>query len=147
MKFSLHKGFSLLELMIVVAVIGILSTLAAPSYMDSVRKGKRAEARAALSEMMIQQERFFTQKNTYASFAAGSTSGDAAAFKTYSGDSATKASHLLGSEACPSPNNDIKVCARIFAVPQGSDLEAGTLQMLTIGIKTCTGTNIAVCWQ
>jgi type IV pilus assembly protein PilE len=147
MKNRPTKGFTLLELMIVVAVVGILAAVAVPSYIDSVRKGKRAEARTALSELMIQQERFFTQKNTYASFAAGATTGDAAAFKTYSGDTATKASHLLGSEACPAPNNDIKVCARIFAVPQGSDAEAGTLQILTTGTKTCTGTKTSVCWQ
>ena len=67
------KGFTLVELMIVVAIVAILAAIAYPSYAESVRKGRRAEARAALTELLQQQERFMTQNNTYRAFAAGAT--------------------------------------------------------------------------
>ena len=45
---SKHQGFTLIELMIVVAVVAILSSIAYPSYTEYVRRGHRAEARAGL---------------------------------------------------------------------------------------------------
>ena len=67
------RGFSLIELMIVVAIVAILASVAYPSYRDSVLKGRRGEARAALAELMQQQERYMTQHNKYLTFSAGAT--------------------------------------------------------------------------
>ena len=58
MKKLLNRGFTLIELMIVVAIVAILTSVAYPAYTSSIIKGKRAEARAALTELMQQQERF-----------------------------------------------------------------------------------------
>ncbi len=140
-------GFTLIEVMIVVAIIAILSAVAFPSYQDSVRKGKRAEGRTALTEFLLQQERFMTQQNTYAAFAAGATTGTAVSFKTFAGDKLAGTSYLLGAETCPAPNGDIRLCVRVFATPQFPDPEGGTLQIESTGNKTCTGTKTSVCWR
>ena len=63
---SARAGFTLIELMITVAIVGILAAIAYPSYQDSVRKGKRAEGRTALIDFLQQQERFLTQTGSYA---------------------------------------------------------------------------------
>jgi len=65
----LHKrqrGFTLIELMIVVAIVGILSAIAYPSYGEYMRKGHRASARAALLQAAHWQERASTATGLYA---------------------------------------------------------------------------------
>jgi type IV pilus assembly protein PilE len=59
------RGFTLIEIMIVVVVISILAAIAFPSYRDSVRKSRRAEAKASLLEAAQILERCFTEFNTY----------------------------------------------------------------------------------
>jgi type IV pilus assembly protein PilE len=61
-----QRGFTLIEIMIVVAVVGILAMIAFPSYQDSVRKSRRAEAKSALSDLAARQEQFFNDNKTYA---------------------------------------------------------------------------------
>lgn len=143
------NGFTLIELMIVVAVIGLLAAIAIPSYQDSVRKGRRAEGRAALTELLQQQERYMTQMNSYLAFtnSAGTTTPVSAAttFKVFSGDSLAKAAYLLSADACPSAV--ITECVRLTATPVVADAEAGNLQILSSGTKTCTGTTTSVCWK
>lgn len=71
-------GFTLMELMIVVAIVGILAAIAYPSYMDSVRKSRRADAKAALSNAVQALERYYTEKNTYLNATLGDGAGAAA---------------------------------------------------------------------
>lgn len=150
MKKRLESGFTLIELMIVVAIVAILASIAYPAYTSSIVKGKRAEGRTALSELLQQQERFMTQTNSYCAFsnASGTTAMVAGCttvpFKTFSGDSQAKAAYYLSADACP--NSTIAECVRVSAVPIKSDTEAGTLQVLSTGTKTCNGTNTTVCW-
>lgn len=74
---STHRnaGFSLLELMIVVAVIGILSAIALPSYNEYVTRGKIQEATAALSDMRTKMEAYYMDNRRYSSTAGGGTCG------------------------------------------------------------------------
>jgi len=141
-------GFTLIELMIVVAIVGILASIAYPSYLDSVLKGRRAEGRAALTDLMQQQERYMTQNNTYFAFAnnAGVTTPASVPFKTYSGDSGTNMAYFLSATAC-SADTTIRDCVMLEAQPLRSDPQAGTLQMLSTGVKQCTGTKTSVCWK
>ena len=59
-------GFTLLELMVVVAVIAILAAIAVPNYIEQIRKGKRAEAVRAIGDMQLRQERWRADNSTYA---------------------------------------------------------------------------------
>ena len=59
------KGFSLIELMIVVAVIAILSTIVLPAYGDYVKRGKLVDGTAQLSDGRVKIEQFFQDNRTY----------------------------------------------------------------------------------
>lgn len=60
------SGFTLIELMITLVIIGILSAIAYPSYLDYVRRAARSEAQAILMETAQYMERYYTTNNTYA---------------------------------------------------------------------------------
>ena len=139
---KINRGFTLIELMIVVAIVGILAAVAYPSYQESIRKSKRAEGRTALMEVLQQQERYMTQNNTYLAFSSGSTT---VPFRTYSGDKKASASYLLEAKACT--NQDIKDCVQIIGTPQYTEPAITTLIATSTGVKSCTGSNTAVCWK
>src|SRR5690606_29471877 len=59
------QGFTLIELMIVVAVVGILAAVAYPGYQDFVRRARRADAQEALVRVQIEQEKWRTSHTSY----------------------------------------------------------------------------------
>lgn len=61
-----NSGFTLIELMIVVAIIGVIGAIAMPSYDSYMKKSRRADAKVGLSKLADKQERFYLQNNTYA---------------------------------------------------------------------------------
>lgn len=162
------RGFTLIELMIVVAIVALLASVAYPAYTSAILKGKRAEGRAALAELIQQQERYMTQRNCYLGFATtpsgtatatapspstacGGVTASSVPFKTFSGDSLAKAAYLLSADVCPSDTAgttlSIAECVRVIATPIGSDTDAGSLRMTSTGTKDCTGSNTTVCWK
>jgi len=66
-------GFSLIELMVTVAIIGILAAVAMPAYTDYVMRGKVTEAVAMLSDMRVKLEQYFQDNRTYVGACASGT--------------------------------------------------------------------------
>jgi len=62
---KLQKGFTLIELMLVVAIIGLLASVAYPAYQDYVTRGKIAEATAELASKRVLMEQWFQDNRTY----------------------------------------------------------------------------------
>lgn len=67
---KLERGFTLIEVMIVVAIIGVLAAVAYPSYQDYVLRSKISEAVGAMESMRIDMERFYQDNRTYAGASA-----------------------------------------------------------------------------
>lgn len=62
---STQAGFTLIELMIVVAIVGILAAIAIPNYTEYVRKSRRSDAKSSILEVTQRLERFYTEKARY----------------------------------------------------------------------------------
>ena len=63
---SSQVGFSLIELMIVIVIVGVLAAIALPSYQSSVRESRRTEAKTELLDAMARQEQYFSENLAYA---------------------------------------------------------------------------------
>lgn len=65
MRMKIAKGFTLIELMIAIAIIAILIAVALPSYQSYVRKGKRAVAQSFVAQISLKEEEYFAQMRSY----------------------------------------------------------------------------------
>ncbi len=61
-----HKGFTLIELVVAVAIIGILASVALPSYLDNAKKGRRAAAQSHLMDVAQRQQQYLLDARSYA---------------------------------------------------------------------------------
>jgi type IV pilus assembly protein PilE len=129
------SGFTLIELMIVVAIIAIISAIAFPSYQDSVRKSRRADAKAGLLELAQFMERTYTLNNTYV--------GAALPFVQTPKDTGTKFYDIAVN--IPSANAFTLSATPIAGTPQAAD-KCGVLSLANTGVKTVSSSTVSECW-
>ena len=111
-----QPGFTLIELMITVAIVGILASIALPSYQESVRKSRRADVKGVVLGLANAMERRFTEKNSYLGAAVGPADtgtpiyaipAEAAQFYKVTISEADKFSYTLSAEPIGAQINDI----------------------------------------
>ncbi len=127
------RGFTLIELMITVAVVAILAAIAIPSYSEYVLRSRRAQAKADLVEVAQQLERFHTVQNTYAGmtlpFTQSPRDGTSRYTISLSGNPTASAFTL---QAVPGTGQDKDKC--------------GTLTLDQAGRKTPNAATVSGCW-
>lgn len=146
---KMQKGFTLIELVVVVAIIAILAAIAYPSYQDSVRKARRADARAVLLEAAQFMERFYTENFCYSKR------------KTATGCDGTGVALPTALQAAPKDgdqkyynvtlNSLTATTYTLQAAPTGAQTgdSCGTLTLTNTGLKGVTAGSrpAAECWR
>ena len=141
-------GFTLIELMIVVAIIGFLAAIAYPSYQEQVRKTRRADCSGALASLASTMERFYTVNNTYEGAGAGTLPAAPAAGlfpPSCPVDGGTATYNLTIQDATAST-------FEVRATPTGvqANDKCGTLTLTNRGLKGITGAATGMtrdkCW-
>jgi type IV pilus assembly protein PilE len=137
-------GFNLVELMIVVAIIGLIAAFAYPSYLDQIRKTRRADCSGAVAGLGSAMERFFSVNSTYQG--AGAGGGDTGTPTIFSGscpiDGGT-ATYNLTIQAATGSTYSLR------AAPIGEQTKdkCGTLTLTNTGLKGVTGAHAGVTWD
>ena len=128
-------GFTLIEVLLVIAIIGLLSALAFPMYQDQMMKARRADGHSLLTDIAARMERFYFDNTTYTTnmqslgFAAADDVPSAEGHYTASVDNPTN--------GCP-----LTSCYSVTAEPQGVQETDGLCDDLTLnskGEKTISG--------
>ena len=139
-----QRGYNLIELMIVVAVIGVIAAIAYPSYTEQVRKSHRAECAGGLTSLGSAMERYFTVNSTYLGAADGG--GKPTIFtETCPVDGGTATYNLTISAATASTY-------ALQAAPTGGQTndKCGTLTLSNTGLKGISGAEAGLtaqdCW-
>ncbi|MBV1883147.1 MAG: prepilin-type N-terminal cleavage/methylation domain-containing protein [Pseudomonadales bacterium] len=127
-----HAGFTLMELMIAVVIIGILAAVATPIYMEGVKKSRRSDAQGALSSFASSMARYHTRNNFYtgAGTTGGGDTGAPTIFPTESPiDSGTKFYDLTIVAATSSAYT-------LRATPKNGQAGDGIIEINSLGVKS-----------
>lgn len=128
-----QNGFTLVELMVTVAIIGIIAGLAYPAYQGYMEKSRRSDARVALLRMADAQERFYLQNNTYS------------ANVNDVGGTATDSQYYTLAVTAADANTFTLTATPVATGPQAHDAACPDLILDSAGLKTSSG--VGPCWK
>tara|TARA_R110002096_G_scaffold190214_5_gene371278 strand:+ start:956 stop:1396 length:441 start_codon:yes stop_codon:yes gene_type:complete len=136
-------GFTLIEVMIVVAIVALLAAVALPSYTKYTERSKRSEGRSALLDMAARQERVYSNTRQYTdTVGAGGLLLTDPTSCTAAGVQSETCKYTLTSNANGTGNQDFD----LTATPSGwTDATCGALGIDETGTKTAGG-DVAFCW-
>lgn len=137
---QVKRGFTLIEVMIVVVIVAILASIAYPAYQDSVRKTHRANAEADLVTLANYLDRFYSENFRYDQDRFGNAVS--LPFSVSPQDGTVR--YSLGFSAGPTTTT-----YTLQASPQGpqSNDTCGNLTLTNTGAKGASGGTVAECWQ
>lgn len=133
-------GFTLIELMITVAIIAILAAVAVPSYGEYVRKSRRSEAQAFMSDVVARQQHFLLDRRAYAVSITAAPASNGLGLTIPSSVSSYYAV-TIATDNTTSPPSFV-----VTGTPSGAQAaeKCGTLTIDQRGTKTASGTG--TCW-
>lgn len=117
------RGFTLVELLVVLAIVSILGAIAYPSYARHVVKARRVEAQLALVEAMQRQEQYRALHHSYVAFSSASTDADGRQFRWWVGASPEDSAYELDGRACA--GQAISQCIELRARPGTANVDTG----------------------
>lgn len=145
-----QRGFSLLELMVVVTIVGILMSVAIPSYTSYITTSRRAAAEGCISNYADYMERYYATHLTYAPVAASSSGGAAADPHDFQPDCMTgqNTGRYYTYSLATATTADFTVEAQPKGIQLSRDTKCGTLSVDQSGTRTSTGTGSeSDCWK
>lgn len=139
-----QHGFNLVELMVVVAIVGIIAAIAYPSYLEQIRTTKRADCSGALVSLGNAMERHYSVNGSYlGAAAAGANTGAPAIFSASCPVDGGAATYNLTIQAATASTYNLN------AAPTGAQTgdKCGTLTFSNTGVKGVASAGAGITWQ